>query len=54
MLALGIEQVERLGRRHEQQARVFDLAFGPAMQGQPRLVEGMGDVVIELLVLLRA
>ena len=52
-LALRVEQVERLLRRHEQQERVFEHALGAGMERQPRLVEAVPDVVIEFLVLLR-
>ena len=51
-LALRIEQIERFGRRHEQQVRVFENTLRLVVQGQPRIVEAVADVVVELLVLL--
>ena len=51
-LALRVEQVERLHRRHEEQIGVFEHSFGLTVQGQPRLVEAVRDVAVEFLVLL--
>ncbi len=48
----GLNRSNGLVRRDEQQAGVFDLAFGAPVHGQPRIVEGMADVVVEFLVLL--
>ena len=51
-LALRIEQVEGRGRGDEQQAGVGDDALDGVVHHQPRVVEGMADVVVELRVLL--
>ena len=50
--AFGLEQIEGRGRRHEQQIGVFDLSLDPIVNHQPRLVEHVADVMVELLVLL--
>gem|GEM_PF-3447075 len=47
-----MEQVERRRRRHEHQAGVLDDALHPVVQGQPRGIEGVRDVVVELGVLI--
>ena len=52
VLALRLEEVEGRLRRDEQQAAVLDHALGLEVRPQPGLVEGVGDVVVELLVLL--
>ena len=52
-LARRVEQVERLGRRREQQHRVGLPALGAVMQRHRRLVERAGDLLIGLLVVLR-
>ena len=51
-VARRIEEVVRPLRGDEQQAAVLDHAFGMEVQPVPGVVEGMGDVVVELLVLL--
>src|SRR3546814_8499790 len=50
--AVRMEDVDRPRRRHEDEARVLDHALGPEVQGQPRVVHCMRDVVVEFLVLL--
>ena len=52
VVPVGMEQVERPGRGNEQQAGVFDHAFGLEVQFEPGVVEGVGHVVVELAVLL--
>ena len=52
-LAVGIEQVERRRRRHEQQHRVGLPALDPVVERHRRLVEGHGDRAIGLRVVLR-
>ena len=46
-----MEQVERRRGRHEQQACVRQDAFDGVVQGEPRIVESVADVMIEFLVL---
>ena len=52
-LARLVEQVERLCRGREQQHRIGLPALGAVMQRHRRLVEGAGDRLIGLLVVLR-
>ena len=52
MPALRVVQIERLRARHEQERLIRHHAFRPDVQARPGLVEGVRDVVIELLVLL--
>ena len=54
VLALRVVEVERLRRGHEQQRLVGHHALGLDVEAQPGVVEGVPDVVVELLVLLVA
>ena len=54
VLPLGLIQVERPARRHEEETAVLDHPFRLEMQMHPGIVEAMADVVIELLVLFLA
>ena len=53
LLAVRVEEIERLRAGDEDQTGIVDLALGLEMQGRPGLVEGVRDVVVELGVLLR-
>ena len=50
-LALTHEQIERRRRRNEQQRLVFESTFGLHRDDLERLVPGVADVLVELLVL---
>ena len=51
MAAFRIEQIIRLHARREQQAGIFQLAFGAPMDGESRVIIGMRHVMIKFLVL---
>src|SRR3546814_7694039 len=51
-LAVGMEEVEGLLRGNEKEAGVLHHALGLEVQAQPGVIESVGDVVVELAVLL--
>lgn len=52
-LTFGIEQIHRPVGGDVKQVGVADHAFNAVVDGEPRLVKGMGGVVVEFLVLFR-
>src|SRR5271169_1275536 len=51
-LPLRVKEIERLRRWHEDKTRIFENTFCFGMQGQPRVIKAVADVVVELVVLL--
>src|SRR6516165_10994579 len=50
-LPLRVEEIERFSRWNEEKACVFENPFCFGMQGQPRVIEAVADMVIEFIVL---